>query len=251
MSQDLSALLQGWDYDPHQVTARWVEGADGRMKIQLRMDLGIFQMEIQNRPDGQRPRGCVSLLQYYLQKERAAPGLLLDEAACAALQQEMLQYYCRYIALFALRHFAGVIRDTEHNLEIIRFIGRHTPPELGHAVLPFFPFVRLMNARALAEKALDARQFEAAGRVLEAAREDIEAFSAQHNLSENVLAPPLATLGELLEAIRKRKPRSPADRLREELDRAIAAENYEHAALLRDRLQELRATVRTDDIALS
>ncbi|MCX6998617.1 MAG: UvrB/UvrC motif-containing protein [Kiritimatiellaeota bacterium] len=253
MSQDLAAILREWDFDPRRVTARWVEGDDARIKIQLRVDLGVFQMEIQHRPDGRRPHGCASLLQYYTTRERTAPPnapeLQLDEPACAALQQEMLQYYYRYIALFALRHFDGVIRDTAHNLDIIRYIARHTPEELSHVALPFFPFVKMMNARARAEKALDARQFEEAGAALDAACEEIEAFAARYDLPAAAIAPPLATLRELRDGIQKRKPYTAADRLREELDRAIAAENYERAALLRDRLQALLTPARPDDEA--
>ena len=251
MSQDLAFILSDWEYDPLRVTARWIEGDDARIKIQLRVDLGVFQMEIQHRPDGRRPHGCTSLLQYHTQREQAAPAnapeLQLDEPACAALQQEMLQYYYRYIALFALRHYDGVIRDTEHNLAIIRYISRHASEELGHTALPFFPFVRMMNARARAEKALDARQFAEAGATLEAACEEIEAFAARHEVPETVIVPPLATLRELMAGIQKRKPRNEADRLREELDRAIAAENYERAALLRDRLQALLTAARPGD----
>jgi len=243
MSQDLGPILQAWDYDPQHVNARWVEGDDAKLKVQLRVDLGVFQMELQDRPDGRRPHGCASLLHYYILLEQTAPAdtpaLRLDEPACAALQQEMLQYYYRYTALFALRHFDGVIRDTEHNLRIIEFLGRHAPEELGHVALPFFPHVRLMKARARAEKALAARQFAEAAAALESAREDIEAFVARHDIPEAVLVPVRDTLRELTAGLQKRQPRSPADRLREELDQAVAAENYERAALLRDRLRTL------------
>ena len=77
---------------------------------------------------------------------------------------------------------------------------------------------------------------------LEAARLEIEAFCIEHELGEvPVAAPALATLRELAEQIIRQKPRSPAERLREELDRAVAAENYERAAALRDELHKLSA----------
>ena len=47
---------------------RKIEGRDGRAKIRVRMDLGIMQLEWDGRPDGVRPEGCASLLEYYRDK---------------------------------------------------------------------------------------------------------------------------------------------------------------------------------------
>ena len=68
MSQDISFLVQGWDYDPNEVTVRKITGLDGREKIQMRLDLGILQMETEGRPDGRRPFGRESLLEYHLER---------------------------------------------------------------------------------------------------------------------------------------------------------------------------------------
>ena len=246
MSMDLNNLIGDWDYDPQRVSSRWVQTDNGRMAVQLRVDLGVFQMELSGRPDGRMPHGSPSLLQHYLALEKALPAsdpaLQLDEKACGGLQQEAMQFYYRYISFFALREFDGVIRDTNHNLKIIQYVIRHAPDELKRAFLPFFPYVRMMNARARAEKATVAKQYDAALAALEAARTEIETFCAEHELGDlPVAAPALATLRELAEQVIRQKPRSPADRLREELERAVAAENYERAAALRDELHKLAA----------
>jgi hypothetical protein len=244
MSADLNNIISGWDYDPQRVTARWVQTADGLVALQLRVDLGLFQMSPSGRPDGQKPHGAPTLLQHYLALEQTLPAhdpaLQLDEKACGALQQEAMQFYYRYIAYFALREFDCVIRDTNHNLKIIQYTLRHAPEELRRVFLPFYPYVRMMNARARAEKATAAQRFEEALVALATAQTDIEAFCAEHDLAElPVAAPALATLHELTAQISKRRPRTRAERLREELDRAVAAENYERAALLRDQLTAL------------
>ncbi len=244
MSLDLNNLIRDWAYDPHRVLARWIERDSGLPALQLRMELGLFQMELSGRPDGQLVHGVPTLLQHYLTMEKALPAgdpaLHLDEKACAALQQEAMQFYYRYIAFFALREFDGAIRDTGHNLKIIEYVLRHAPEELQRTFLPLYPYVRMMNARARADKATAARHFDAALDVLESSRAEIEEFCAEHDLpAQPVAMPALATLRELAEHIRRQRPRSPAERLREELDRAIAAENYERAALLRDELHKL------------
>ena len=54
MSKDISNLTSGWPYDADEVRARWIQADDGTRKVQLRLDLGVFQMEIEGRPDGTR-----------------------------------------------------------------------------------------------------------------------------------------------------------------------------------------------------
>src|SRR5208282_2346725 len=66
MSFDISALLDQWDYQPGQVLVRKFPGKDGQEKIQLRVDLGLLQMNAKGRPDGKRPFGRESLLEYYM-----------------------------------------------------------------------------------------------------------------------------------------------------------------------------------------
>ena len=52
--------------------------------------------------------------------------------------------------------------------------------------------------------------------------------------------PELDTLRDLLGQIERRRPRSEAETLREELARAVELENYEKAAFLRDQLKSLK-----------
>ncbi len=72
-----------------------------------------IQMEIQGRPDGPRPRGVPSLLDFYIEEENRAPSHTLstplDFDACAELQQEVMQYYYRIMAFHALGDFDGVV----------------------------------------------------------------------------------------------------------------------------------------------
>ena len=37
--------------------ARKIVGEDGKEKLQVRLDLGLLQMELNGRPDGERPHG--------------------------------------------------------------------------------------------------------------------------------------------------------------------------------------------------
>src|SRR5262249_6861441 len=60
VSQDIDAALRGWEYKSGSVQARLVKAADGRQVLQMRVDLGLLQMETAGRPDGTRPHGYSS-----------------------------------------------------------------------------------------------------------------------------------------------------------------------------------------------
>src|SRR5436190_24365483 len=111
MSLDLNDLLRDWPHEPGQLKVRKIVGTDGKEKLQLRIDLGLIQMEATGRPDGQRPHGCESLLEWH--KERAEDAesrgdkFTLGADDCGELQQEGIQYYHRYISLFQLGDYAS------------------------------------------------------------------------------------------------------------------------------------------------
>lgn len=245
--KEISAIVGGWDYVPGQVTARWIQGSDGLPKVQLRLDLGLLQMEMEGRPDGTTPRGYASLLDYYLSLEEKSPTgnniFQLDDEACTLLQQEAVQYYYRYLSFSALGYLDGVIRDTEHNLELFNLVARHaSDDEIAWQFLQFYPHVRMMNARARTEKSVQQKNYAAAAKIVEQAIADINEFWNEYSEPEDSGGPPceeVVMLTEVLESLRSKRPRTKADVLREDLDRAICNENYEKAAILRDALRKI------------
>ena len=52
--KDIDDLLTQWRYEPGEVMARLVKAGDGREVLQMRVDMGVLQMEVQGRPDGAR-----------------------------------------------------------------------------------------------------------------------------------------------------------------------------------------------------
>ncbi len=244
MSLDLQTIMEGWDYQPGRVVARWVTCADGSRRVQLRVDLGVLQMDVDGRPDGRRPHGCTSLFDYHRQRERTTPHgprTRLTASECGELQQEAVQYYYRYLAFAALEFTDGLLRDTEHNLEIIRLVQRLAPDEtVAWQFVQFFPYVRMMNAQARAQKLLDDGKAEEAERLVASSIEEIRAFAQEHGLpTEPARMGELHTLEEFRARIMAGRPISPAEKMRAEMEQAIAAEDYERAALLRDEIRRL------------
>jgi len=65
MNRDLTELLREWPFEPGKINVRVVRGTDGDPLIQVRLDLGLLQMRAEGRPDGLRPHGFDSLLEYH------------------------------------------------------------------------------------------------------------------------------------------------------------------------------------------
>jgi len=251
MIHDLSSIVSGWPYDPNEVRARWVQTRDGRQMIQLRLDLGVFQMEVDGRPDGQQVKGHVSLLDFYLAEEAKDPTQMLpyvlDFDDCAGLQQEAMQYYYRMMAFHALGDLPRVVSDSDHNLDLIDIVTEYADDdEIAWQFMQLYPYMLMMNVRARAELEMQSGHFDEASRFVTEAIADLENFYAENYEPENEdgspvpPSPEMTSLRELAEQVEQRRPRSEAEVLREQLAQAVALENYEKAAFLRDRLKSMK-----------
>ena len=165
MDFDISHLLDQWDYQPGQVVVRRFKARDGKEKLQLRVDLGLLQMNAEGRPDGKRPFGHPSLFEYYQARlykhvgahEGSDEGWTLKAEDCAKLQMEAIQYHHRYICLLQLEDYPAVIRDAERNLAVFEFVGKHAEAEeLAWALRQFQPQLLMILARARGSQALRA-----------------------------------------------------------------------------------------------
>jgi hypothetical protein len=248
MSLDLNALLKDWPFEPGMLKVRKVTGLDGREKLQMRVDLGVLQMEMTGRPDGMRPHGCESLLSHHQNRaalaEAAGDGYELSAEECSELQQEGIQYYHRYVSLFQLNDYAGVIRDTQRNLDLFSFVDKHSQREdFVWNFQQFRPYVLMMNTRAKASLLLNGGKFAEAMREIESGRDAIVEFFQQSNFPELASkSSEVAFLEEWLEEVSEKRPRSKLELMQREMETAIAKELYERAAELRDAIKMLKAS---------
>lgn len=242
MNLDLNNLLEGWPHEPGQIRVRKIIGNDGKEKIQLRIDLGLIQMETTGRPDGQKPHGFDSLLEWYKDRaehaEARGESFSLGAEECGELQQEGVQYYHRYISLFQLGDYPGVIRDTQRNLDLFTFVSKYAErEELGLSFEQFRPYVIMMNTRAKASVELERHDFAAAIRQIERGRDKILEIMQDRQQEPISGIPEVQFLEEWLEELRTKRPLSKLEILQREMDKAIAAEAYERAAELRDAIR--------------
>jgi hypothetical protein len=246
MSLDLNTILKDWPHENGSVKVRKITGLDGREKLQLRVDLGVLQMEVTGRPDGERPHNCESLLEYHQRRAVRAAGkgedYELTPEECAELQQEGIQYYNRYLSLFQVNDFAGVVRDTQRNLDLFTFVTEHTDrEELSWSLQQFRPYVLMMNTRAKASIFLGQGKFGDAMAEIERGRDAIANFFHHSNFPELASkSSEIAFLDEWLEEVKAKRPLSKLEIMQREMESAIAGELYERAAELRDAINLLK-----------
>ena len=245
MINDLRTILEDWEYEPGKISVRKIIGREGREKIQTRVDLGLLQLEPEGRPDGLRPHGFESLLDHqehrlaeHRQRGADDTDFALTPDECRALRHEAYIYYQRFLSLFVLEEYDAVERDTAHNLRLMDLCRQFAADTSDRGALePQRAYVMMMHTRAVALQALDRNQAEQALQLVSAGRTRIAAV-----LTEQAGEPPAPTrselrlLHELAGEILDQLPEDAPAKLQQRLQEAVADEDYELAAALRDQL---------------
>jgi len=246
-SADLRDILNAWPYDPED-DARFAKGQDGRSILQVRTPLGIEQYELDGRPDGARPHGLESALDYHLQRLHAAKTdgrgsrFELGQRDCAELFNEGTLYYFRYVRFFQLKDWVRTVRDTARNLQVFDLVHRYARREEDRQYLEKWrPYILRVSATAAVMLELEKNAYDRASRLAEEGIQKIqelteledETFSFERERS-------LHSLRELVEQIQKNRPVSELERLERQLQRAIDRQEFERAAQLRDKIRSLR-----------
>ncbi|MEA3288244.1 MAG: UvrB/UvrC motif-containing protein [Candidatus Marinimicrobia bacterium] len=239
---DIGKILTDWPFEPLVVTARFIEGDDGLKKIQMRIDLGVIQMEYAGRPDGLLPMGFESYLHYYRSLSGSEADFFLTNRQLFDLRQEGLQYYHRYLSLHQLKDYQGVIRDTRHNLDILNLIANHTSTMENFASQQLRPYVMMMNTSAKIMLKLEGDDKSEALRILNAGIRQIK------HVYESILEDPQPDLSPEIYQLKELQHRITDDgipselpameKLEIELQMALLSENYEKAASLRDQIKQ-------------
>lgn len=247
MNQDIGYILRNWPFDPDEdMIVRIIDGDDSP-KLQLRIDMGIIQMELDGHPSGERPKGYDSWFEYYEARQREYEEskvddyFTLDGDDCKKLRREAVQYYYRYLSLMKLEDFPRVIRDTERNMRVFAFVKKHATSEMDRWSLDQFrPYIIMMNTRARSSLLLRENAEKGILRAIELFDDgigDIMAFYNEYGLTSEIES---SMELSILKALKTEFLRKAPPTLEDELDRAVSEERFEDAAALRDRMREQR-----------
>jgi hypothetical protein len=255
----MDEAIQGWPYEPEpgEVIAREVQARDGRTVIQIRIELGVLQLEVSGRPDGSRPHGFATYLEYLRYRASAsssAPGRghssiggggassiwRMSREHCNEADREFVQFYHRRVAWLALMRYDRALRDADHTLALMDFVAEHGFDDdyvVSHE--RFRGLVLFHRSQAAAALALERRRPEEAIDIVREAGAQLARHQDDWFADRDPDESPDLSLIEQLQILEReiRKNFAVKKTLREQLDEAVAREDYERAAWLRDQIR--------------
>ena len=247
---NIDEILKAWPFDPQSVNVRLLE-LSHRQVLQMRVDMGVLQLETDGRPDGNKFNGQKTYFDFLQQtSSKAADEFELSDDVCMEIDREFVQFYHRRVCWLQLKEFGKAVKDADHTLGLMDFCKSHSPDEqwtVSHE--QYRPFVLYHRTRAAAlshlnieDEADDVKTsdlssvelaIEEVNEGLEKLHELFVEYEADEQFEEDDL---VGRLRELREGMRDKYDVGMT--LKEQLAAAISNEDYELAASLRDQLSK-------------
>lgn len=239
--RNLDKILFDWPYDANTVNVKSARGDDRRQVLLMRVDMGVLQIETAGRPDGERPFGFNTYYDYLLSLEKDGDIQQLDADQCIEVDREFVQFYHRRICWLSLRDFEHAVQDADHTLALMDFCLEHSPDEdwtITHE--QYRPFVLFHRTQAAALAKLEEDSPDNAIQEVNRGLERLEDLYVEHEAEEEFEDDELVQrLTEFRESLREHF--EVGRTLQEQLDEAVAREQYELAAKLRDEIARKKA----------
>ena len=249
MSKDILTLLHEWDTSQARITARVVVSDDGRPVLQIREGIALQQVALTGRPDATTPENHPTMLAAALR--RKANRQTIDHDRWRALARELDQYQVRrrgFLVAAADRQQAGddpeaaslyalAATDADHALRIIELIQTDCDePTRVESVTRHRPAILIQRTLAMAQRALldgDPDQsieiLKQGVTLMQDGPRTVDLLPTETN------CPTIDDLQRLEAAIRARF--EIAETLAEQLEEALAREDYERASIIRDKMR--------------
>ena len=243
MGRHIDNALRGWDCEPGVVQRAT------RYRARIRGNssrCGLIWASCNWKPRAgpkrQRPHGFPSYFEYLRQEARLAKKtpkpFALSEEQCQEADREFVQYYHRRICWLALRNYENAIADADHTLAFMDLVREHSPnDDYTQAHEQYRGFVTFQRTQGAAALALEKHDPEAAIDAVRGGLARLKAFfanfGAEEQMEEDGMVQHLRRIETSL-----REQHGIETTLQEQLDQAIANEEYETAARLRDALKQ-------------
>jgi hypothetical protein len=234
---NLDAVIREWAFEPGRPVVRRAIGDDGRDLLQMRVDMGILQLETTGRPDGEKPHGFATYYDYLVSAAfQEGTDFALGEERRLEVDREFYQFYHRRICWLTLNEYGHAAADAEHSLRLMDFSSANaTDREWALMHEQYRPFVMFHQVQAVALTKLQTDNPEGAVAAIDEGLVSLGELFTQHGADEHFDEDVFVVkLREMQTSIKSHFHLGPS--LAEQLAEAVAAEQYELAAKLRDRL---------------
>ncbi|MEI7876965.1 MAG: UvrB/UvrC motif-containing protein [Planctomycetota bacterium] len=231
MTLDLTHFLHDFEFERGRVNARFARGDDGRELLQVRIELGVLQMECDGRPDG-----AASVLADILHGRSRA----LDAQLSAAIRLELGLLQQRAVAFLAVgdpvragRDADSILQGTELMIERGLSVEREWAEGARFSVL-------VLRTRCAASALMSTGRAREAAIAIEAGLRALREASDSIGIADSFdMLSDVVALRSMRDALVPQLPPAQRSELEARLRAAIVAENYELAAILRDELRML------------
>jgi hypothetical protein len=247
MSLDLDEIIGDWDCPDGELCARLIQSAAGPAELQLRVDLGLLQMGLDDRPDGTCYQGMATAIEYVareLQADRNPHERDWQELAREIAQLNFRRLGLANIAEQALRrqddraaatYLRRALRDIERCLAGVQMMEEALGGAGEHSRLK--PTLVFNRARLGAQLAVACGDYDAAIEATDIGADQLDALLTAAGLDPDQRNEDagIVYLRELSQ--RLRNDYNIPLTLRERLEAAIAADDFETAAELHEELR--------------
>jgi hypothetical protein len=168
---------------------------------------------------------------------KAGRDFVFSQEHCTEADREFVQFYHRRICWLALREYARAQHDADHTLEFMDFVRRHSPStEYTDAHEQYRGFVLFQRTQAAAALQVEEDRPEQAIDEIRNGLDLLFGFFAERNPELDTESDDMVQHLRRIEAALREKYKIETT-LQEQLDQAVASEDYEKAAQLRDALK--------------
>jgi excinuclease UvrABC helicase subunit UvrB len=148
-----------------------------------------------------------------------------------------MQFYERRMCWLALRNYVRAIADADHTLSFMDFVRDHSPSEeYTQAHEQYRGFVLFQRTQAAAANSVEHDNPESAIDAIQQGLEEMKSFFAAYDAEEHMDEDSMVQQLRKMESALRKTHRIEAT-LQEQLAEAVAREEYEAAARLRDELR--------------
>ncbi|MEM9941694.1 MAG: UvrB/UvrC motif-containing protein [Planctomycetota bacterium] len=244
-NQDIDAILEQWPFDPMSINVRLLESRKRRV-LQMRVDMGILQLETEGRPDGVDFNGSSTYFEFLQNRaKKHSEQFQLDEEICLEIDREFVQFYHRRVCWLQLKEFNLAVKDADHTLGLMDFCKQYSPDEqwtISHE--QYRPFVLYHRTQAAALSHLSGEENDEQPDSVELAIDEVnmgltrlEELFVEYDAADQFQDDELVQrLIEFRDGLRDRYKIGMT--LQEQLEDAIELEEYERAASIRDILEK-------------
>ncbi|MBN1540709.1 UvrB/UvrC motif-containing protein [candidate division KSB1 bacterium] len=236
---DICPILRYWDYLFSEMAVRRLEGEGCQPQVEISIAGGMIRLNALGKPVDVLDYTFESCVDRFAERTRTDERIDYTEQEINDLQQEIVLYNARSLALLKIEDYYSSHVDTVRNLQAIECLVRRSPDaEFARTFLAIRPQLLVSYCRVLVLFSIKQNRISEARRYIAETLQKIHRAGFPQLDSKQLEGRfEIKTLKQWDEEIQAHYPLEGVKDLRKHLLQAVRSENYEWAAILRDQIR--------------